>query len=746
METRIYNALNQLSRIEDAQHLAAQPTRLSPDARDQLASVQAANGATTSYERDGFDQILRETSPDRGVTAYSYDAAGNLRTQISARGVTTTHTYDALNRLASTSYTQSGQTSTEDRSYTWDANAGGPIACANGVGRLCRVVDASGTHHHAYDPFGNLTEARSLELGIDRSLRFGYDGEDRMSALTTAGNKALLGLRDNEGRVSQMRAIVNGANIQIVKTATYRGDGQADATTLGNDVVLDRSFDTSGAPSGYSEAGVQPGTGGGSQTSDEDIPTAPEWAMIILGCVLLWQLARAKKVGRTLHSAWPIGALILLAAVTHAKANESLLFDARGNIQGRTVDGVLSTYRYDRIDRLNQETGLASQSFGLDANANRTSDGAATYTVLANGNRLVTRNGVTLSYDADGNLLSDQTLLGGTTVNRSFTYTLAGQLKTVSLNGALRATYTYNHLNQRTRKVLASPAPGTPATTLYRYDTQGQLVEELAGSAASAPGISVTAGQSLVTYVWKDNTPSAVIYAAHSPGNANNPQERVVYLHTDHLETARKASNSQGQLVWSWASDAFGSTPANEDVDGNGLRTTINLRFPGQYLDAESGLHYNWNRYYDPATGRYTQSDPIGLEGGISTYLYVLGNPVSVSDPTGESPQAIATVIAAVLAAGREAIRRCASNPVCKCRAIYASYKSMCGVGCGGNTCDIVAVQARAASMCFSLRQLYITSGCDRHIPTTVDHPGAADQARRAWENCLRKKARLCCN
>lgn len=328
---------------------------------------------------------------------------------------------------------------------------------------------------------------------------------------------------------------------------------------------------------------------------------------------------------------------------------------------------MLSTYRYDRIDRLNQETGLASQSFGLDANANRTSDGTATYTVLPSGNRLATRNGVSLTYDADGNLLSDQAVLSGSTVTRSYTYTLAGQLKTVSVNGVLRATYTYNHLNQRTRKVLANPAPGTPATTLYRYDIQGQLIEEIAGSAASAPGISVTAGQSLVTYVWKDNTPSAVIYAANSPGNANNLQERVVYLHTDHLETPRKASNSQGQLVWAWASDAFGSTPAHEDVDGNGLRTTINLRFPGQYLDAESGLHYNWHRYYDAQSGRYLQSDPIGvvLYGDMAArqlattgpvppdlaaslysaqpaynhlYNYALSNPLSYSDPEGLFP------------------------------------------------------------------------------------------------------------
>lgn len=90
-------------------------------------------------------------------------------------------------------------------------------------------------------------------------------------------------------------------------------------------------------------------------------------------------------------------------------------------------------------------------------------------------------------------------------------------------------------------------------------------------------------------------------------------------------------------MVWAARPEPFGQTVPNEDPDGDGIGFAFNLRLPGQYFDAETGLHYNYFRTYDPATGRYIESDPIGLAGGLNPYLYAAANPLRYIDPLGLS-------------------------------------------------------------------------------------------------------------
>ena len=109
------------------------------------------------------------------------------------------------------------------------------------------------------------------------------------------------------------------------------------------------------------------------------------------------------------------------------------------------------------------------------------------------------------------------------------------------------------------------------------------------------------------------------------------PGKTPYYVAPDQLGAPHQIADSSRTPVWHWDHDPF----------GNGAPTgtlTYNLRFPGQYFDRETGLHYNGFRDYDPTTGRYVQSDPIGLKGGINTYGYAGNNPVDLSDAVGLSP------------------------------------------------------------------------------------------------------------
>jgi RHS repeat-associated protein len=164
--------------------------------------------------------------------------------------------------------------------------------------------------------------------------------------------------------------------------------------------------------------------------------------------------------------------------------------------------------------------------------------------------------------------------------------------------------------------------------TLVGTDTTSPY--SLTWSNAPAGSYSLTAKATDNHGATTTSAPVSVTVGASSSG--------VYYLHSDHLNTPRLVTDEQNTVVWrnQALAEPFGTSPPEEDPDGNGVPFTLNLRFPGQYFDQETNLSYNYFRDYDSTTGRYIQSDPIGLQGGINTYGYVGGNPMSYTDPTGQ--------------------------------------------------------------------------------------------------------------
>lgn len=110
------------------------------------------------------------------------------------------------------------------------------------------------------------------------------------------------------------------------------------------------------------------------------------------------------------------------------------------------------------------------------------------------------------------------------------------------------------------------------------------------------------------------------------------------YIEPDALGTPRVVIDPQRDVaVWTWdlTGEAFDVTVPNEDPDADGTVFVLNMRYPGQRYDAASGLNYNYFRDYDTSIGRYAESDPIGLRGGMSTYSYAMNDALLYTDARG---------------------------------------------------------------------------------------------------------------
>ena len=173
---------------------------------------------------------------------------------------------------------------------------------------------------------------------------------------------------------------------------------------------------------------------------------------------------------------------------------------------------------------------------------------------------------------------------------------MRNRLRQAVANSVTVGTYTINALGQRVRKVAGS------SDVDYVYDLNGKLIGEYAN------------GTLISGYVYLDNLPVAQIAA----GGA------VTYLHPDHLGTPRSATNSNAQIVWRWDSDPFGKATPNQDPDGDLTNVTVNLRFPGQYFDMETGLSYNYFRDYDANVGVMCRGIQLA-SWEASTYIHMVG-------------------------------------------------------------------------------------------------------------------------
>ena len=548
------------------------------DAKNQITGVKDPRNLPTQYTVDGLGNQTVLASPDSGVTTRTFDAAGNLTSTKDARGQLTTIDHDALGRITRIAYA-SGTPST----FEYD------LGSAGAIGRLSKMTDESGQTSYIYDNAGRL---------VSKNVAIGAAGKQKFFAVGYAYGSS----GPSNGKVIDI-AYPSGNHVFI----DYGEDGQASGMSLlkaGATTPVALVSEIQYHPSGAVQSWIW-----GNSTAA--VPNRYFREFDLHGRVTRFPLGNILKGG-------------VVRTITYDAAGRITKTDHVGTgLPGDLAPSLNQSYGYDDLDRLTNFAGNGTTArYQYDASGNRTqlAYGGQTFfnKISPVNNQLQQTTGPmptkTNSYDAAGNLITDSTI--------TYLYNARGRLQSAQ-SGSITAAYRHNGVDQRAVKIVktGSSANASVDTINFIYDESGQLMGEY--------DVNSTVIQEIV-YI--GNFPIAIFKNGKTNESAH---DSIYYSYNDHINTPRLITSSMdNQIVWRWdLTDPFGAYPPNDIVQG---RFSYNQRFPGQYYDKETNLHYNYFRDYDPQTGRYVQSDPIGLNGGMNTYAYGEGNPVSYVDPTGE--------------------------------------------------------------------------------------------------------------
>lgn len=565
-----------------------------------------------SRQYDSLNRLWKDIGANNQTTVYAYDDVGNLTSTTDPLNHTTTNAYDALNRLkqitdATTGITVYGYNARDDLVSVTDPRSLVTQYTVDAFDNITQLQSPdTGTTVNTYDAAGNLKTQRDAK---NQTTSYSYDALNRMTQRTnqagtvtsysydagTYGKGHLTGMTDDvggtswtydvHGRVAAKTVVFTGNPYSFVTSYTYDTAGRRLTQKLPSNKVIGYTW-TSGRISALTLNGN---------------PLVSNITYQPFQGPKSWTYANGQTPGYTFD---------LDGRVTSDPVHSVVSYDNDSRVTGQTLGNYSyltgsQTFGYDLLDRLNAYTGVGGpHSYLYDANGNRTraTVGAATYLygIDPSSNRVNTISTFpTLGYDANGSTTSFS--------SGSYGYDTLGRMNSV-VRGANTTLSAYNGFDQRAKKTLNS------YSKIFIYDDAGHRLGEYN-----------YVGSSMI---------EEMVYLGDQPLASLRPAG-TFYIHADYLNTPRQIDNSQGLAVWAWNSSPFGTEAANQNPRGVGGNFIFNDRFPGQYFDLESQISYNHHRTYIPFQGRYAESDPIGLEGGINTYAYVGGNPISFIDPDG---------------------------------------------------------------------------------------------------------------
>jgi RHS repeat-associated protein len=551
-----------------------------------ITTSTSVNGAVTSYAYDANKQLTSITPPANnslGGRSYTYDAFGRIATYTSGRGITETYTYDAADRLTTIAYSGTGSTG-GNVTYTY-----------NTPGWQTSRVDPSGTTTYTYDPLGRLA-SRKHSIN-DITVAYAYDRTGNIATETTT---------------------VPGVT---GKTTTYTYDARNLATrmTLANGLLIDFAYDTAGR-----RTDTWQGTNAAHTTWDAHTTTTYNGAGQV---TRVWTAKASNNNDRVSDLTYNYTSPGPSTAGCTTAPPVNTVTDLRWSMTDN-VTGQVTAYCYDRQNRLVSAVAAAAGAtpavdfrYTYDANGNRTQlteNGTVTEALTHNSADQITSNGYT--YDAGGNPTATPDL----------------------------GTVQYSRDEQMTRRDYTSG--GNPAGASYVYAGTNQ-VEFLQIRISSTAGRTYTYG--------REDANGLPQIAAFSSNLAAPTAGNTAYIAHDPNGTPIALTAWTGQTHF-YAEDSLGSTVAliNQDgaytadynYDPNGEVTVTNpsgtsaintfnpFRYAGGTYDYSSNLILFGQRWYDPATGRFTQQDALETIGDPSRsnrYEYAASNPTNYVDPTG---------------------------------------------------------------------------------------------------------------
>jgi len=583
-----YDAQGDLEALTDG---AGRGVRFGHDALGRLTAVEREGGSGFRFAYDHEGNLTHFIDGNEAVTRFGYAGFNQLHSVTAPDGRAVRFEYDDAGRLHRL-------TDARRSSWQFDYDAVGRVErllhpdggsesfSYDPAGQVRRRTARSGAgFDYEYDADGNLTETR---CGDGTALAFRYDKNGRVTAASGPGSEVSfeydgLGRLTRETQNGQAVAYAYDAAGRLSGLTTPGGEKIAYEYDADGDLVAVTNWNGGRHAFVYDEAGTM-------QSAHAPNGVSTRFDYSPLGLPLAVHLERDGKAAP-------------LARIGLRYDGNDALVEAADSALGR------ARFEYDPAGRLVRASGASPEEFEYDGAGNLVRHGRQGYEYDA-ANRLVGGAGLACRHDGDGNLVQEETPEGV----RRFTYDALGLLTRAELPGGVNAEYGYDPFGRRLWKRVQD-AGGRCTETRWVWAGDQPLSETVTDD----EGDTVEARDFL--FLPGSGTPLA-----------QRVDGAVFCCHTDSRGAPTRLTDGQGRVAWAAAYAAYGQAHVRKES----VRQP--LRLPGQYHDAETGLHQNRWRPYDPSRGRYLSPDPLGLAGGLNLYAYAGQDPIGQADPLGLFP------------------------------------------------------------------------------------------------------------